>query len=126
MRYVSWLLTIPLAALAVSFSVSNLAPVTLELWPLPFQVQAPAFALVLVTLVAGFLLGGLVAWVGQHGHRKAERQHQSRADKLQRELDAMRARAETAEKRLAEASAALSAAPPSVAAQALPALAHQP
>ncbi|MDG5497269.1 lipopolysaccharide assembly protein LapA domain-containing protein [Niveispirillum sp. BGYR6] len=91
MRYLSWIVTLPLAVIAISFAISNLTPVQLSLWPLPFFVEAPAFALVLVTLVLGFLLGGLTVWVGQHGHRKAERKHQSRADKLQKELDLLRA-----------------------------------
>lgn len=91
MRYLSWLITLPLTVLAISFAVSNLTPVPLSLWPLPFQAEVPAFALVLVTLVVGFLAGGLTVWLGQHHHRKAERQHQSRADKLQRELDLLRA-----------------------------------
>lgn len=91
MRYLSWLITLPLTVIAISFAVSNLMPVQLSLWPFPFFVEVPAFALVLVTLVVGFLLGGLTVWVGQHHHRKAERQHQSRADKLQKELDALRA-----------------------------------
>ncbi|QJE74661.1 DUF1049 domain-containing protein [Aerophototrophica crusticola] len=91
MRYLSWLVTLPVALLAVSFAVSNLEPVSLGLWPLPFRVEAPAFTLVLVTLVLGFLQGALVAWLGQHGHRKAERQHQARADRLQRELDTLKA-----------------------------------
>nr|WP_153202596.1 LapA family protein [Niveispirillum sp. SYP-B3756] len=90
-RYLSWIITLPLAVIAISFAVSNLTPVPLSLWPLPFFVEAPAFALVLVTLVVGFLLGGLTVWIGQHGHRKAERKHQSRADKLQKELDMLRA-----------------------------------
>lgn len=91
MRYLSWIITLPLAVIAISFAVSNLMPVQLSLWPLPFFIEAPAFALVLVTLVVGFLLGGFTVWIGQHGHRKAERQHQSRADKLQKELDLLRA-----------------------------------
>jgi uncharacterized integral membrane protein len=90
-RYLSWIITVPLAVIAISFAVSNLMPVQLSLWPLPFFIEAPAFALVLVTLVVGFLLGGFTVWVGQHGHRKAERKHQSRADKLQKELDLLRA-----------------------------------
>lgn len=91
MRYLSWLITLPLTVIAISFAVSNLMPVQLSLWPFPFFMEVPAFALVLVTLVFGFLMGGLTVWVGQHHHRKAERQHQSRADKLQKELDTLRA-----------------------------------
>ncbi|MFM2044070.1 MAG: hypothetical protein RLY86_2646 [Pseudomonadota bacterium] len=86
LRALSWLLTLPLALLVVSFAVSNRDSVALGLWPLPFTVALPAFVLVLGAFVIGFLGGGLVVWLGQHGHRKAERQHQSRADKLAHEL----------------------------------------
>lgn len=96
MRHLSWILTLPLTALAISFAVSNLMPVPLALWPLVGTVEAPAFALVLVTLVVGFFAGGLTVWLGQHVHRKAARQHQARADRLQKELDALRAAAPAA------------------------------
>lgn len=86
LRALSWLLTLPLALLVVSFAVSNRDSVALGLWPLPFTVELPAFVLVLGAFVIGFLVGGLVVWLGQHGHRKAERRHQSRADKLAHEL----------------------------------------
>ncbi|MFV3076622.1 LapA family protein [Niveispirillum fermenti] len=91
MRYLSWILTLPLTAVAISFAVSNMMPVQLGLWPFVGTVEVPAFALVLVTLVVGFLAGGITVWFGQHGHRKAGRQHQARADRLQKELDALRA-----------------------------------
>ncbi len=90
MRYLSWIVTLPLTALAISFAVSNLTPVQLALWPLVGSVEVPAFTLVLVTLVVGFLAGGVTVWVGQHRHRKSSRQHQARADRLQKELDAAR------------------------------------
>ncbi|MBP7335379.1 lipopolysaccharide assembly LapA domain-containing protein [Niveispirillum sp.] len=91
MRYLSWIITLPLTALAISFAVSNLTPVQLALWPLVGSVEVPAFALVLVTLVVGFFAGGLTVWLGHHSHRRAARQHQARADRLQKELDAARA-----------------------------------
>lgn len=90
MRYLSWILTLPLTAVAISFAVSNMMPVQIGLWPFVGTLEVPAFALVLVTMVAGFLAGGVTVWFGQHGHRKAERQHQARADRLQKELDALR------------------------------------
>lgn len=88
-RVLSWLVTLPLALVAVSFAVSNLTPVELALWPLPFRLEAPVYALVLVTLVVGFIAGGAVTWLGQHHHRKAERAHQRRADRLEAELNAL-------------------------------------
>lgn len=101
MRYLSWILTIPVALLAVSFAVSNLEPVSLGLWPLPHRAEVPAYALVLASLMAGFLLGGAVAWWGGHAQRKAARLEKMRADRLERELLAARDRADAAEAKLA-------------------------
>lgn len=90
MRHLSWLISIPLSAVAISFAVSNLTPVQLQLWPFIGSIEVPAFTLVLVTLVLAFFAGGITVWVGQHGHRKAERLHQARADRVQKELDDLR------------------------------------
>lgn len=90
LRRLSWILTLPLALLVVSFAVSNRDSVALGLWPLPFMAELPVFALVLGTFVLGFVAGGLVAWAGQHGHRAAERRHQSRADRLEREVEQLK------------------------------------
>lgn len=111
MRYLSWILTIPIALLAVSFAVSNLEPVSLGLWPLPHRVDVPAYALVLVTLVLGFLLGGVVAWWSGHAGRKQARIDRARADRLERELLVAKDRADTAEAKLAAGNAAATAAP---------------
>lgn len=92
MRYLSWIVTLPLTVLAISFAVSNMTPVQIGLWPFVGTVEVPAFTLVLVTLVLGFLMGGVTVWLGQHRHRKAARQHQARADRLQKELDGTRAK----------------------------------
>ncbi|HYE51241.1 MAG TPA: LapA family protein [Azospirillaceae bacterium] len=93
MRHLSWLLTAPLALVVLSFAVSNRQEVVLSLWPLPFLFDAPAFALVLVSLVAGFVAGGFTAWAGGRRHRRAARAEKIRAAALERELDALRARA---------------------------------
>ena len=41
MRYLSWIITIPIALVIVSFAVSNRGPVDLALWPLPFEITVP-------------------------------------------------------------------------------------
>jgi len=89
MRYLSWLITIPLAAFAVSFAVSNMGLVDFGLWPLPFTVAIPVYLAVLITFVAGFVCGGLVAWMGGHRQRRTARQERARAEKLQRQVNAL-------------------------------------
>ncbi|MFN3076508.1 MAG: LapA family protein [Alphaproteobacteria bacterium] len=61
-RFVLWLLGIPLVLVVVLFSVANRAPIRLELWPLPFTVDAPAYVVVLIPLLSGVALTGLGNW----------------------------------------------------------------
>ena len=101
MRYLSWLITIPLLVLAVLFAVSNMESVTLSLWPLPFQLQTALFVLVLLTLLIGFLAGGFVVWGGARRHKLAVKRATRRVNELTAELADSRARLADAERRLA-------------------------
>ncbi|WP_366654316.1 LapA family protein [Fodinicurvata sp. EGI_FJ10296] len=97
MRYLSLIITIPVALFAISFAISNRISVMLELWPLPFTIDAPLYLLVLGAVAVGFIAGGIVAWFAQHKYRKEARQNRSRVAVLADELSRYRTRAETAE-----------------------------
>lgn len=101
MKILGWILSLPVALIAISFAVCNLAPVDITLWPLPGVLTMPAFALVLISLVVGFALGGFVAWLSGGRHRRALRQEKARADQIQRDLDAARLHVAELDKRSA-------------------------
>lgn len=106
MRYLSWIITVPIALLVISFAVSNREAVDLTIWPLPFVMAAPVYLLVLLTLVLGFIIGGLVAWGGQHHHRREARRGRERIRQLTEELQTYRdqeAKREEERRRAAEA-----------------------
>ena len=65
MRILSWLCFLPLALIAVSFALSNRETVLLTLWPLPFEMRLPLFAVGIAGLVLGFLAGALTLWILQ-------------------------------------------------------------
>lgn len=70
------------------FAVDNRQLVNLSLWPLPLQLSTGLYFVVLVTLLFGFLVGELVAWVnGRHWRREARRQAR-RVAELEGELAA--------------------------------------
>ena len=62
-RFLSWILIIPLGAAVVAFTVSNRGRVIIDLWPAPFSFETPIFAAVLVAIFIGFLLGGFVSFI---------------------------------------------------------------
>ncbi len=90
MRRFSWLITLPVAVLVVLFTVGNLEPVIVKLWPLPWIVEAPLYLLVLVCLLIGFILGGGVAWLSGGRRRRQARELAERNAALRRELEAAR------------------------------------
>ncbi len=93
-KLLSWIILAPLALFIIVFSVSNRAPVTLELWPLPFAMEPPLFAVVLVGAVLGFLFGAAAAWISgasaRSGARSRARAEAKRAKAAAREAANLR------------------------------------
>ena len=88
MRTFRWVL-IGLVALAlVIFAVDNRQAVTVSLWPLPIEASMGLYLVVLLTLLAGFLVGELAAWMNGHHWRREARQRAKRIEELERELAA--------------------------------------
>ena len=71
------IITLPITLAVVLFAVSNRHAVELQFWPLPGTLDLPLYAIGLVTMVFGFLMGGVIAWLGagesRHRARTAER-----------------------------------------------------
>ena len=91
MRAAFWLVIAIAAVVLVPFAVSNRAPVSLGLWPLPFVLDTPLYFLVLLTLLAGFIIGAAGAWLSGHRVRRDLRRQRRRAAALERELAATQA-----------------------------------
>lgn len=90
-----WIVAMPLAAAVIVFSVNNRAGVVLDLWPLDMvTVPLPVFSVVLAGLFAGFLMGGLVAWMSGGKARRRGRHERQRAERAERELKDAEARLE--------------------------------
>lgn len=61
-----------IALAAIAFAVANRAPVTIELWPLPYTYEVPIFAMAFTGLGAGVLIGMIAAWsLGRSRRRRA-------------------------------------------------------
>jgi len=91
-RWAARLFAIPVAVVAVVFALMNRQAMTLELWPLPFTLEAPVFLVVYLALLAGFLIGGLTAWLSGGGARRRARRMAAERERLRRELEDARQR----------------------------------
>jgi len=111
-RYISWIITLPIALFAVLFAISNRDPVTFALWPTPFTLEAPIYLATLLALVVGFVAGGVIAWAAQHRNRTRARRAEDRVFYLEREVQEAQTRAAAAEKRVAELTRPVSGQPP--------------
>jgi putative membrane protein len=87
-KLVHWVVTAPLALVFVIFAVANRDVVSLSFWPLPIELRAPVWAVVLLTLLAGFLIGEFVAWINGRRWRRQAREKARRVEALERELAA--------------------------------------
>jgi uncharacterized integral membrane protein len=88
LKLVHWLVAVPVALVLVIFAVSNREAVTVTFWPLPVQVGAPLWLVVLLAALVGFLFGEIVAWVNGRRWRRDARRKTRRIDALERELAA--------------------------------------
>ena len=95
MRTVCWAVMLVAALLIlIPFAVANRATVSLRLWPLPFLVDLPLYLLAMLLLLAGFVVGAAVAWVGGRRARRELRHRRRRIVVLERELKAARSQLE--------------------------------
>ena len=101
-RILSWIITAPIAIVVVLFVVSNLDKVTLHLWPLPFDMTIWIWALTLIELFVGFLLGAIVTWIGDRRRRREARLLARRATELEQLLAQSKRQVGELERKLAE------------------------
>jgi uncharacterized integral membrane protein len=90
MRFLWWILLALVAFVLILFAVDNRESVLVGMWPLPVLVELPLYLVLLGTLLVGFIVGELFAWIrGWHWRREARRSRE-RIAMLERELDAAR------------------------------------
>src|SRR6516162_2338520 len=99
-KLIAVLILVPLAVLLVAFAVANRQSVVVSFDPFDaahpaFALPVPLFALLLVALLAGVLIGGVAAWMRQSKWRRAARLAQGHARALNAELDQVRERTAT-------------------------------
>lgn len=80
------LVFIPVAAVFVVFAVANRHPLTLNLWPLPLEIDLPVYIAVLGALAAGMAIGGSAQWISDGKWRRRARADKRKASALEHRL----------------------------------------
>ena len=80
------LVFVPVAAVFVVFAVANRHTLTLNLWPLPLEIDLPVYIAVLGALAAGMAIGGSAQWISDGKWRRRARAGKREASALERQL----------------------------------------
>ncbi len=88
-KFVAAVILIPLAIVIIAFAVANRQIVTVSLDPFSSEhpassVTLPLFALILLLLIAGVVIGGVAAWLRQAQWRRVARRLEREADVARR------------------------------------------
>ena len=90
MRIFSGVLGLIVLVLVLAFALSNKQDVTVALWPFKDSLQAPLYAIGLVPLALGFIVGSLQGWIGSLPHRLRLRRVSKELDSIKRNLGKVR------------------------------------
>ena len=96
-KIVTAIIVVPLAAVIIAFAVANRQIVTVSFDPFTavnpaYAATLPLFAVILVVLIVGVVVGGVAAWLRQSKWRRTARQLDGEVRTLRAELDAIRRR----------------------------------
>ena len=94
-KIVTALILVPLAIVLISFAVANRQIVTVSLDPFDqahpaYAFALPLFALVLLLVIAGVIVGGVAAWLRQAKWRRAAKLASAQARELRAEVDRLK------------------------------------
>ena len=88
------IILIPLAVLIIAFAVANRQVVTISFDPFNTSepaaaVTLPLFAMFILALVVGVLIGGVAAWIRQGRWRRSARRLEQEVRELHEKIDAL-------------------------------------
>jgi len=90
-KILSFIILVPLAILLVVFCVANREAISVSLDPIgtlpQLAFQAPLFVLLIGSLIAGLLLGGLGTWMTQSHYRAKSARRRREVENLRHEVD---------------------------------------
>ena len=95
MKFLNWLLLLPLLVVVAAFAVGNRGAVSVDLDPLPLAFEGPLYLVVMASAFIGLLAGGGATWMAGRKWRREARHGRRSMRLLQSELESLRAQAAT-------------------------------
>src|SRR5215470_6533781 len=97
LKIVTTLMLVPLAIVFITYAVANRQSVTVSFDPFDQAHPAlarslPLFALILILVIGGVIVGGVAAWLRQSKWRRAARLAQAQVRELRAEVDQLKRR----------------------------------
>lgn len=84
-------LWIPVLLFLAMLMAANQQDVVLSLYPLPYELEWPLFALIVVLLTLGFIVGGIANWWASRQSRARSRALEKEIGRLRQEMASLRA-----------------------------------
>jgi uncharacterized integral membrane protein len=96
LRLLKTILICLIGAVVIGFAVLNRSAVTFVYWPKLLggaeqSVTLPLSALIMISAIAGVVVGGTATWLRQGAHRRAEREYRREAERLRSEAERLKA-----------------------------------
>jgi putative membrane protein len=85
-KLINTIVAIGVALLIVLFAVSNRAPAVVEIWPFPYQLALPLYAVILLTALVGFIAGLVASWLAGAAKRREMRRLRRQVKDLEESL----------------------------------------
>ena len=92
MRFLFWLVVLPLAVATAVFAVNNRKAAFVDFQPLPYALEMPLYLLLIGAVFFGLVIGGVATWFGQHHWRARARDLHRRVKHLEGEIEGFRTR----------------------------------
>ncbi len=97
LRFLQYLVIVPVAILFLMFAFANRHWVTVSFDPFEsgdeaaFALSAPLFIVIVLSIMIGVIAGGAATWLSQARHRRALRHARAEMEKLRVDLQAAKA-----------------------------------
>ena len=98
MRFLTWLIAIPVALIIIVFAISNRTPAIIDLSPLPFIINVPIWAIAVGAVLFGIIVGSAIKWMLDHRRRVVSISRARKLQSAQKQINLLQKKIEILEK----------------------------